>query len=167
MALNDIIERFEAETTINEDGRVSFFEMLTPAFYGGVIIGLLAGIPGISLLVFLFPIGGYLAVKMVKDYYEKNVNMRDAAKVGAFAGLLGGFFSSLMLVIFAIFFADGIFTFFKSMIGTENAVFIMTLSGIDPNISFYTMRLRFLVNIVLCTILGCIGGVIFSIRSKR
>jgi hypothetical protein len=167
MAIEDIVERFEAGTTIKENSYVSFFEMLTPGFIGGIIIGILAGIPGLSLLIFLFPLGGYYAAKLVKEYYEKKINATDAAKVGAFAGFLGGFFSSLILLTLSIFFADSMFSFFTTVMGSEKANFVMLLSGIDPYISLYNLRLRFLANIVLCTVLGAIGGIIFVIREKR
>jgi len=171
MAIKDMIERFESviesETMIKMDESVSFFEMLTPAFAGGVIIGILAGIPGLSLLIFLYPLGGYYAAKLVREYYEKDINVKDAVKVGAFAGLLGGFFASMLLIIISIFFAENAIVFFRSILGTANAVFILTLAGIDPNVSLYTMRIRFLVNMVLCTFLGSIGGLIFAIRRKK
>ena len=170
MAINNIIERFEvvigAETSVKVDNRVSFFEMLTPAFAGGIILGLLAGIPGLSLLIFLYPIGGYVAAMLVREYYEKRINMKDAAKVGAFAGLLGGFFASLILLIVSIFFAENAIIFFRGIFG-PNAEMILTLSGMDPAVSLYTMRLKFVVNMVLCTFLGSIGGIIFAILKKK
>ena len=165
VTLKEMVERFEAES-IAKDNKVSFFEMLTPAFVGGIMMGLLAGTPGLSLLFFFFPLGGYIAAKMVTQVYEKRIDMKDSAKVGAFAGLLGGFFSSLILLIFSIFFAERVFVFFMGILGIENTAFIMTLSGIDPTISFYNLRIRFLVNMVLCTVCGSIGGVIFSMRNK-
>lgn len=171
MRAKDLVERFESvvekETLIKQDERVSFFEMLTPAFVGGIIIGLLAGIPGLSLLIFLYPLGGYYAVLLVREYYEKNINVKDAAKVGAFAGLLGGFFASLLLIIISIFFAEKAIVFFRGLIGFVNAEFVLTLAGIDPNVSLQTMRIRFLVNIVLCTFLGMVGGVIAGTRRKK
>jgi len=170
MAIKDIVERFETvvekETSIREDERVSFFEMITPAFAGAIIIGLIAGIPVLSLLIFLYPIGGYVAVSLVREYYERNLNMKDAAKVGAFAGLLGGFFASLLLLIISIFFAENAIMFFRGVLGPENSEWLLTLSGMDPLVSLYTMRFRFLVNMVLCTILGTVGGVLFVLRRK-
>jgi len=167
MALKDIVERFEEETVIKEDNRVSFLEMLTPAFVGGIIMGILAGVPGLSLFVVLYPIGGYYAAKLVKEYYEKRIDAKDAVKTGAFAGLIGGFFGSLILLVISIFFAEVVFMFFMDIMGSHNASFIMTLSGIDPNVSLYSMRLRFLVNMVLCTVAGAVGGLIFSLRNRR
>jgi hypothetical protein len=169
--MKDLVERFESvietESLIKQDNRVSFFEMFTPAFVGGMIIGILAGVPGLSLLFFLFPIGGYIAASLVKDYYEKNINAKDAAKTGAFAGLIGGFFASMILLIFSIFLAEKVFIFFTMFLNAQDTVLIMTLSGIDPYVSLYNMRIRFLANVVICTFLGCIGGLIFAMRRKR
>lgn len=171
MPMKDLVERFESviapESLIKQDDRVSFFEMLTPAFVGGMIIGILAGVPGLSLLFFLFPIGGYVAASLVKDYYEKNINAKDAAKTGALAGLIGGFFASMILIIFSIFLAEKVFAFFTMFMNVQDTVWLMTLSGIDPYVSLYNMRIRFLVNIVVCTFLGSIGGLIFAMRRKR
>ncbi|MEM2974617.1 MAG: hypothetical protein QW112_03285 [Candidatus Micrarchaeia archaeon] len=171
MAIKNIVERFESvietETSIRPDKRVSFFEMLTPAFIGGIVIGLIAGIPGLSIFIVLYPIGGYIAARFVVEFYEKKIAVRDAAKVGAFAGMIGGFFASLLLLMVSIFLAESSISFFRSTLGVENAELILTLSGIDPYVSLYTMRIRFLFNMVTCTILGALGGVVYAIRGKK
>jgi len=171
MATKDMIERFEtvieAETLIKQDDRVSFFEMLTPALVGGIIIGIIAGIPVLSLLIFLYPIGGYVAAGLVKEYYEKKISAKDAVKIGAFTGIIGGFFASLLLLIISIFFANEIIIVVREIVGTTNATMLLTLSGLDPQVSLYTLRLRFSVNVALCAILGAIGGLIFAIRRKK
>lgn len=161
--LEKVEERIGKETEIARDQRISFFEAITPAFVGGIITGLIVGIPGLSLLVPAIPIGGYVAVKLVRDYYGKYISERDAAKVGAAAGLIGAFFGTLITLIVASFFAEPTFQFFRSAMDPRAAELILTLGGLDPYVSFLTLRLRFVVNVVLCTIL-CAGGGVFYIK---
>lgn len=76
---------------------------LMPALYGGIIIGLLSGIPFISLINCIccagVIIGGFLAV----FFYKKDLppdapplTNNDALALGALAGLFGALFSNII-----------------------------------------------------------------------
>jgi hypothetical protein len=76
---------------------------LMPALYGGIIIGLLSGIPFISLINCIccagVMIGGFLAV----FFYKKDLppdapplTNNDALALGALAGLFGALFSNII-----------------------------------------------------------------------
>lgn len=76
---------------------------LMPALYGGIIIGLLSGIPFISFINCLccagIMIGGFLAV----FFYKKDLppdapplTNNDALALGALAGLFGALFSNII-----------------------------------------------------------------------
>lgn len=82
---------------------------LMPALYGGIIIGLLSGIPFVSLINCLccagILIGGFLAV----FFYKKDLppdapplTNNDALALGALAGLFGALFSSIISSVFLL-----------------------------------------------------------------
>jgi len=154
------------EAKVETDSKVSFFEMLTPAFAGGVIISVLLGIPGLNLLVFFVPFGGYFAVSLIRQYYEKIIGERDAAKVGAFAGIVGGFLGTLITMTLAIFFADDMLRFFRLFLDPTATDFILMLSGLDPYLSLNTLRVRLVVNVILGAFLGALGGIAYVWRMK-
>lgn len=168
VTLKDIIEKFEAEEKIEEkaERKISFFEMLTPAFIGGIIIGVIAGIPIFNLLLPLICIGGYLAVKFLKEFYELEVNEKEAAKIGVFAGFIGAFLSGLVMLIIASLFVENFFKFFRDILGWEVANFLLLLSGFDVYTSLETLRLRFIANFIFCILFSSIGAWLYSKFTK-
>ncbi len=167
VSIKEQLERvIKQETKIEENAKVSFFEMLTPAFAGGVVISIVLGIPGINLLLFLIPVGGYLAVALVRQYYEKVITEQEAAKVGAFAGIIGGIFGILITMIIAIFYANDALMFFRTILDPSAADLVLLLSGLDPYLSLSTLRLRLIANILLGTVFGAIGGVLYTRRMQ-
>jgi len=157
-------ERVTRETTVERDAHVSLAEMLTPAFIGGIIIGLILGIPGLNLLIPLAAFGGYYAVALVRDYYEKYVSERDAFKIGIAAGVIGAFIGTLVMFMIAIFFGDSTAVFFRGFLDTGTADAILTLSGLDPYLSLTTLRIRLIVNLAIGIGMGGIGGGYFIKR---
>lgn len=164
VTLKDMIEQLEDDSIPKNPRRISFFEMLTPAFVGGLITGVIAGIPGINIIIPLLAIGGYVAARLVYDFYGKRLRSIDGIKVGAFAGFIGAFLGTLILMIIAAAYADGAFKAFKSTMDVQTAEFVLLLSGLDPYVSLITLRTRFIVNVVLCVLLGAIGGWIYAQR---
>lgn len=164
ITLKDIIRQFEAKVELRPE-RISFWEALTPAFFGGLIIGILAGVPGLNLLFPLFMAGGYYAVKFIEEEHEKEVDEVDAAKVGMFTGIIGGFTATFITLIIAVFFADAAFAVALAILDKEIAQAVLLLSGLDPTLSLFHLRTRFLANIVLCSAMGAVGGVLY-VRSK-
>ncbi len=76
---------------------------LMPALYGGIIIGLLSGIPFISFINCLccagVMIGGFLAVFFYKKDLPQDappLTNNDALALGALAGLFGALFSNII-----------------------------------------------------------------------
>lgn len=164
ITLKDMIESFEYGAVSRMPERLSFWEALTPAFVGGLIIGLITGIPGINLLIPLIAIGGYVAAKLACDYYEKRICEADSVKVGAFAGLIGAVVGTIILMIIAVFFTEDAIKAFGSMMDPQTADFVLTLSGLDPYLSLLTLQLRFIANAVLGVAIGAAGGWLYSQR---
>jgi len=168
VSIREQIEKIiEKETTIKEDRGVSVFEMLTPAFAGGVLISIFLGVPGLNLLVFLIPLGGYYAVKLVNQYYEKTITESDAAKVGAFAGIIGAFLGILITFTLATFYADPVLAILDNFLDPHAAELVLLLSGLDPYLSVNTFGLRLIANLVLGVALGIFGGVLYVKRTPE
>lgn len=79
-------------------------DLKKPAIIGGLIVGLGSVIPFISLLNCCFCawalIGGMVATKLLVDGSPRPIANADGAKVGVFAGLVGGviyFFGQMLL----------------------------------------------------------------------
>lgn len=83
---------------------MSELDLKRPAIIGGLIVGLGSVIPIVSLLNCCFCawalIGGMMATKLLVDSSPRPVASGDGAKVGAFAGMIGGgiyFFGQMLL----------------------------------------------------------------------
>lgn len=158
-SIREIIEKgIEKEMKVKRDAHVSFAELITPAFIGGIIIGVILGIPGLNLLFPLVAIGGYYAVALVREYYEKYITERDAIKVGVVAGTIGAFIGALIMLIVVVFYGDSAAMFFRSFLDMSTANTVLTFSGLDPYISLGTLGLRLVANLVVGIVMGGIGG---------
>jgi hypothetical protein len=160
-------ERISREMKVEHDARVSFAEMITPALIGGIIIGIILGIPGLNLLIPLVAIGGYYSVSLVREYYEKYITEHDAFKVGVFAGFIGAFIGTAIMLIIAIFYGDSTALFFRSIMDYRTADVILTLSGLDPYLSISTLKLRLVANLAIGIGMGAIGGGYFIKRQAE
>lgn len=164
VTLKEMIESFEYSAVPARPERLSFWEALTPAAVGGLVAGAIMGIPGLNLVIPLIAVGGYVAAKLACEYYEKRICETDAAKVGAFAGLIGAIVGTLMLMIIATFFADDAVEAFESVMAPQTVEFVLTLSGLDPYLSLITLQMRFIANAFLGVGLGAAGGWLYTQR---
>ena len=170
VSLRELLSRrIKRELAIQENAHVSFAEMITPAFVGGLLIGLILGIPGLNLLIPAVMLGGYYAVAMVKEYYEKYLTTTDALKVGLAAGFIGAFIGTALLLTFAILYSDSIAIFFRGIFNFQTADTILILSGIDPYLTIETLKIRFLANLAIGMGFGGFGGAYYikKHREKR
>lgn len=156
--------RIELEKEVKRDARVTFAELVTPAFIGGIIIGLILGIPGINLLIPIAAYGGYYAVSLVKEYYGKYIIEGDAFKVGIAAGVIGAVIGTMLMLIVAAFFGDSASVFLGGFVSSNTASTLLTLSGLDPYLSITALEFRFVANLVIGIGMGALGGGYF-IRS--
>lgn len=153
--------RIRKELEIKENQQVSFAETVTPAFIGGLLIGIVLGIPGLNILFPLAAIGGYYAVALVRDYYEKYITIQDAMKVGIITGFIGALIGTAIMVIIAILYGDAIAIFYRSIFDFETANIMLILSGIDPFLTITTLKLRFVANLAIGIGMGGVGGAYF------
>ncbi|MEM4133654.1 MAG: hypothetical protein QXO35_00325 [Candidatus Micrarchaeia archaeon] len=157
-------KRIKKELEIKENQSVSFAEAITPAFIGGLIIGIILGIPGLNILFPLAAIGGYYAVALVRDYYEKYITIYDAMKVGVITGFIGAFLGTALIIVIAVLYGDSISLFFRNIFDFETTTILLTLSGIDPFLTLATLKIRFLANLAIGIGMGGIGGAYFIKR---
>ncbi|MCS7109363.1 MAG: hypothetical protein NZ903_01030 [Candidatus Micrarchaeota archaeon] len=163
--LRDLLEkRIRKELEIKENESVSFAELITPAFIGGLIIGIILGIPGLNIVFPLAMIGGYYAVYLVRDYYEKYITISDGMKVGVVAGIIGAFFGTALIIVIAALYGDNIILFFRSLFDFDTANILLILSGIDPYLTIATLKMRFFANLAIGIGMGGIGGAYFIKR---
>ena len=160
-------ERIAREMKVEHDAHVSFAELVTPAFIGGIIIGIILGIPGLNLLIPLAAYGGYYAVGLVREYYEKYITEHDAFKVGIVAGIIGAFIGTTIMLIIAVFYGDGAALFFRSIMDYRTADVVLTLSGLDPYLSISTLKLRLVANLAIGIGMGGLGGGYFIKRQTE
>jgi len=162
-----LTKRVKKELEIKEDQTVSFAELITPAFIGGLIVGLILGIPGLNIIFPLTLFGGYYAVALVKEYYEKYITITDAMKVGIITGIIGAFIGTALLLILAILYGDSFALFFRGIFDYQTADSILILSGIDPYLTIASLKLRFLANLVIGIGMGGIGGAYYIKKHKE
>lgn len=78
-------------------------ERTKAAVIGGVLAGVLSGIPIVSICCFLWALaGGFLAVYMYMKNSNAPMEMGDAAKLGAVAGVVGAIISAVLAVPFML-----------------------------------------------------------------
>jgi hypothetical protein len=162
-----LAKRLRKELEVKEDAAVSFAELITPAFIGALFIGLVLGIPGLNVLFPLVAFGGYYAVSLVREFYEKYITYSDAFKVGVITGLIGAFFGTALMMILAVFYGDSIAIWFKTIFDFQTADTLLILSGMDPYLTFTTLKLRFIANLAIGIGMGGIGGAYYIKRHKE
>ncbi len=168
VSLRELLSRrIKKEMAIQEDAHVSIAETITPAFVGGLIIGIMLGIPGLNIILPAMAIGGYYAVAMVREYYEKYVTMTDALKVGFAAGIIGAFIGTALLLVLTILYGDSVALFFRGIFDFETADMILILSGIDPYLTIETLKLRLLANLAIGMAMGGFGGAYYIKKHKE
>jgi uncharacterized membrane protein YfcA len=144
---------------------VSFFKALTPSIVGGILIGILSGIPLVNIFFPLFFIGGYFAAFLYEVLNDEEIDENGSVSVGFLAGFFGSFFGGLVLLIVAGFFSEIFFSAFK--VFGENSSIIMLLSGFDVGVNLITLRNRFIFNLAACIAFGIIGGYLYAKRKRR
>lgn len=140
-----------------------------PALYGGIIMGVISGIPGLNLINCLccagILFGGFMGVFFYKkDLTEKMppLSSGDAVVVGALSGVFGAIVGSIITAV--IFYSVG-------NIGAEFAMRFLdrfrdqmppgTLDQFEENIRFAGLSVfHFFISLVLDVIFGLLGGLI-------
>ena len=126
-------------------------KMLVPAAAGGIVAGILSGIPVVNLLCCLWYIaGGAIAAWMLIGKVGK-IELTDGAIVGAISGAIAGIIAGMLGLIVSMVFSAGMASIFGNVPGMA-----------DMGITAITGVLSIFFSIIFGAVFGAIGGVIVA-----
>lgn len=150
-----------------------------PALYGGIIMGVLSGIPILNFVNCLccagIMLGGFMAVYFYKNQLTAEMDAMmssDALKLGAFAGFFGALASSII---------GGLVFLIIGNIGSEMILRILNSSGVLNNMPPEARAqmeqsmaqqgfsiIGVVANFIICPLFGLLGGLIgYAVFRKR
>ena len=130
---------------------VDMSKMTMPVIAGGLVAGVLSGIPVVSLLCCLWYIlGGGIAAWMLIGKVGK-IELMDGAIVGGISGVIAGIIAGILGIIASMVFTVGM----GSMLGDIPG-------AADVGITAITGIVGIFIGIILGAIFGAIGGVIVA-----
>ena len=141
-----------------------------PALYGGIIMGVISGVPGLSIVNCLccagIMLGGFMAVffykKELKESHPPLTN-GDALGLGALSGVFGAVVASLLGALFSHLFGFGMGMGMERLhnMGLSDQIPPETLKMIESLTSGGAIfGLGLIVHLVLMPLFGLIGGLI-------
>ncbi|MFH1285490.1 MAG: hypothetical protein ABIH99_02815 [Candidatus Micrarchaeota archaeon] len=143
----------------------SFSDFALPAVVGGIVSGLLMGLPLVNLFFPSVLLGGCIAVFLVKaeSREEGMVSAKDGLKVGFMSGVIAIAVSLLLLFAIATFYSRQLFlTILPKLVrigvSSEHAEWLLKAAGIGPNLSETAFKIRFILSVLLLPLLGALGG---------
>ena len=135
--------------------------MLKAALISGLILGLLSGVPIISLgniLCCMWVIlGGLLAVFFYKKFSKEKIELGKGALVGLYSGLIGAPIATIISTIFSFILQTAMNSMMSTLgqrTGTE------TLPILGSELSLISIVIGLLFNLVIFSIFGVLGGII-------
>jgi hypothetical protein len=154
-------------------------DKFTPALYGGIIMGLLSGIPILSLVNCLccagIMLGGFMAVYFYKKQLTAEMDAltsSDGMGLGAFAGLFGAIASSILGGLFFLLVGDVASEMVLRMMGSSGILNSMppeARSQMEQSMSQQGFSIIGVVaNFIICPLFGLLGGLIgYAVFRKR
>lgn len=131
---------------------VDISKMTMPAIVGGIVAGILSGIPLIGALCCLwFIAGGAIAAYMLIGNVGK-IELTDGAIVGALSGVVAGIIAGILGIIVSILFPVDLSGIFGDVPGM----------GIDTTVILAAGIIGIVIDIIFGAIFGAIGGVIVA-----
>jgi hypothetical protein len=152
-------------------------DKFTPALYGGIIIGVLSGIPFLNLVNCLccagILFGGFMSVYFYKNNLTEEMDPLTSGEtvgLGVFAGVFGAVFSSLLSRLLIFLFGDVmqemILGFLKSsgFLDSMTPEIRMKMSQPDPG----SLITNIVAHFIICPLFGLLGGLIgYAVFRKR
>jgi len=132
-------------------------KMKMPALVGGVVAGILSGIPYVNVCCCLFFIGGgAIAAWMLIGKIGK-IELEDGAIVGAISGVIAGVIASILdFIVIVVLMGGTTMLDDASMMGMGEVLAVSAVSG------FVMMIIQGIIFVILGAIFGAIGGVIVA-----
>ncbi|MFA5106342.1 MAG: hypothetical protein WC506_05280 [Candidatus Micrarchaeia archaeon] len=147
-------------------------EIVVPIFFGGMIGGLFAGIPGINLLVFItvpFGVGLSLAFLRAEEKFEYAVSAHDGVKIGIISALVMVFMGAIVGLLFNFVLSEQVFYYLLSRFPDmtyEQVHAWIAIIGLDPHFELPLLQLRFFVTLVLYPAIGALAGGFFAKKMR-
>jgi hypothetical protein len=154
-------------------------EIVSAVIFGGIITGMLMGIPFLNLLGIWAILGGAISVYLTKLRIDQHgggyIRAKDGAKIGGAAGIFGAIAASSLNIIF--FYLLGPDTVASVEIGINNSLSTLGLSWLShriiqaaitespPTATF--IILKFVLMLIVFVLLGAIGGIIGAKLTQR
>jgi len=142
--------------------RATMAEMVTPAAAGGVAMGVVMGIPILNACLPVWFIGGILgAFLLLTESPVRSTLAPDvAAKIGAFAGLIGAVVSLIVSFIAIVFVGDAIISLAGAQ-SSEVSMLALNAMGVDNDLDIYFAIFSLVSRIVLFPLFGALGAVLY------
>ncbi|VVC04662.1 Uncharacterised protein [Candidatus Burarchaeum australiense] len=143
--------------------RVSGMDLLTPAIAGGIAMGVVMGIPVLNICIPVWLLGGVLGafLLLAGAPVRSTLTPPDAAKIGAFAGLIGAVVSLIVSFSASVFVGSSVI----DLAGAKNNQAVMlalNAMGIADNVGDVWFVLFLLISrLVLFAIFGELGAVLY------
>ena len=143
-----------------------------PALYGGIIIGILSGVPGLNLINccccagILF--GGFLSVLFyTRELDAPPITSGDALLLGTLSGVFGAFIATAISVVVLATFGPVVVEFLREMLDrvAENIppdVYEEADASLNESLLLgpRSILITFVKSIILCPLFGLLGGLI-------
>ncbi len=145
---------------------------LMPALYGGIVIGILSGVPVLNLVnccccagVIL---GGFLSVLFyTREPNATPITSGDALVLGALAGVFGAFIATALTAVMLASISDGVFEILREILDRLADRLPPDLldeveAALDESLSLTPLAIiiAFAKSIIICPLFGLLGGLI-------
>ena len=154
-------------------------EIVSAVIFGGIITGLLMGIPFLNLLGVWAVFGGAISVYLTKLRIDQHgggyIRARDGAKIGAAAGVVGAIAASSLNIIFLYLLGPETIASIELQINSSLSQFGLgwlshriiqaTIAAPNPTATF--LIIKFLLMLILFALLGAVGGIVGAKLTQR
>lgn len=145
-------------------------DKLIPAIYGGIIMGVISGVPFLNILNCLccagIMIGGFMAVFFYKSNFTPDTppyTSGDCLAVGALSGVFGAIVGTLLSMVFLRMFGNIVGEFLMDWLRNMN-IPDEALSAIEGSLrestTVFRVFVQFFESLAVDTIFGLLGGLI-------
>ena len=147
-------------------------DKLIPAIYGGIIMGVLSGVPFLSFLNCLccagIMLGGFFAVMFYKNNFTPDTpsfTSNDCMTVGALSGVFGAIVGTLLTALFMKLFGnimgEKLMEILKGMdLNMPDEFWEKMEESVNEGASAFILIVRFCGSLVLNVLFGLLGGLI-------
>lgn len=154
-------------------------EIVSSVIFGGIITGLLMGLPFLNLLGVWAVIGGWISVYLVKLRIDQHgggyIRAKDGARIGGISGIFGAIVATSLNIIFWSLLGKEVVVSIEKQISGFLSQFgldwlshrIIQATITDPEPTAIFLLLKFILMLLLLVGLGAVGGAIGAKLTQR